>query len=92
MLNTLYLFCLQHSCTTKRGEKPEKISDVLLDLGSESGCPVAEVSSIARSRQLQRSRRSSGGSLGEVLLTILIPDILCFDAHFHLCFWLFKII
>lgn len=57
----------EHSCTTKRGEKPEKISDVLLDLGSESGCPVAEVSSIARSRQLQRSRRSSGGGLGEIL-------------------------
>lgn len=56
----------EHSCTTKRAEKPEKISDVLLDLGSESGCPVTEVSSIARSRQLQRSRRSSGG-LGEIL-------------------------
>lgn len=57
----------EHSCTTKRGEKPEKISDVLLDLGSESGCPVAEVSSIARSHQLQRSRRSSRGGLGEIL-------------------------
>eukprot|EP01018_Ginkgo_biloba_P010089 Gb_24355 [translate_table: standard] len=74
----------ERACSTRRFENPEKLSDLVLGSDSENRRLGPEVVPIVRNRQLQGSRRSTGGLAEQLLMleaTLLLGGTDLYDQH-----------